>query len=284
MSTDDSNQAYFDEFDHAEATEIISDVAMYRTLVSNVYMIDNPSNRSWILIDTGIFSYHNRIIAAAKKRFQDLPPKAIILTHGHFDHAGSAKALAKYWDVQIFVHENEVPYLNGTKSYPPVDPTVGGGMLSLLSPLFPRKPINLSNWLQPITTDFIESVLPGWTIIETPGHTPGHISLFRKKDRTLIAGDVVTTENPESVLSIFFPLSKVYGPPAFFTADWDLAKTSVKAISELHPNVLLAGHGLPMKDENVKDGLQYLLEHFEEIAIPGHHPSSKILNPKKLNE
>src|ERR1700710_183150 len=76
-------------------------------------------------------------------------PSAIVLTHGHFDHVGPLETLAKEWDVPIYAHKLEHPYLNGTKSYPPPDPTVGGGLMSLLSPLYPRKPGDVSERLRP---------------------------------------------------------------------------------------------------------------------------------------
>ncbi|CQR46764.1 putative metallo-hydrolase YflN [Paraliobacillus sp. PM-2] len=270
MNIDKNIEEHQDEFEHAEAKEISEDIAMYRTLVSNIYMVGNPSNESWVLIDTGVAQYHERILVAAQRRFPDTPPKAIILTHGHFDHVGSAKALAKYWDVPIYAHQEELPYLNGSLAYPPVDPTVGGGLISLISPLFPKKPIQLSKWLQPITKELENTLLDGWTIIHTPGHTPGHISLFKEKDRVLIAGDAVATENPESALAMFFPIGKIYGPPAFFTENWDLAKQSVEHIIKLRPKLLLAGHGLPMEGDSLEKGLEHLITNFEEIAIPKH--------------
>lgn len=270
MSLDDNLTNHPNDYEHAEVTEILEDVALYRTLVSNVYMLGKPSEKEWFLIDTGVKHYHERIIAAAKKRFNNVPPRAILLTHGHFDHAGSAKALAKYWDTPIYSHAQEKPYLDGTLAYQPVDPTVGGGMLSLLSPLFPQKPLQLSKWLHTITEEQEISFLQGWKIIHTPGHTPGHISLFREDDRTLIAGDVVTTENPESALAVFFPIGKIYGPPAFFTKDWDLAKKSVEKVASLHPKLLLAGHGLPMKGTALTEGLEHLITNFHSLAIPKH--------------
>ncbi|MFB1050424.1 MBL fold metallo-hydrolase [Paraliobacillus sp. JSM ZJ581] len=259
-----------DEFDNARVKEISDDIAMYRTLVSNIYMVGKPSNQLWYLIDTGVAQYHERILVAAQRRFPNIPPKAIILTNGHFDHAGSAKALAKYWDVPIYAHPQEIPYLNGSLAYPPADPTVGGGLISLMSPLFPKKPIQLSKWLKPITEKMEQGLIDDWRIIHTPGYTPGHISLFNKKNRTLIAGDAVATENPESALAMVFPISKVYGPPAFFTDNWDIAKQTIAHIIKLRPKLLLAGHGLPMEGDLLDKGLKHLFDNFEQIAIPSN--------------
>ncbi|WP_182199478.1 MBL fold metallo-hydrolase [Paraliobacillus salinarum] len=259
-----------ENFDHAKVKKVSDHVAMYRTLVSNVYMISNPSNESWFMIDTGIARYHERILVAAERHFPNLPPEAIILTHGHFDHAGSAKALAKHWDIPIYAHPQEIPFLDGSTSYPPVDPTVGGGMISLISPLFPKKAIRLTKWLRPITDETASTLIDGWRIIHTPGHTPGHISLFHEEERILIAGDAIATENPESALSIVFPISKIHGPPAFFTEDWDKAKQSIQQLIQLRPKLLLAGHGLPIEGDAIQEGLEHLYQNFDELAIPNN--------------
>ncbi len=66
----------------------------------------------------------------------DSKPAGIILTHGHFDHVGAAQELASDWDVPVFVHLMEVPYLSGLSAYPPADPWAGGGLLSAVSSVF----------------------------------------------------------------------------------------------------------------------------------------------------
>ena len=72
----------------------------------------------------------NSIIAAAEKRFgPDSKPKAIILTHGHFDHVGAIIELVEHYDVPVFAHELEMPFLTGQQPYSPPDPTVEGASL-----------------------------------------------------------------------------------------------------------------------------------------------------------
>ncbi|MCT2536120.1 MBL fold metallo-hydrolase [Aquibacillus koreensis] len=256
------------DMDHAEAEAVYEDVAFYRTLLVNVIMLGKPESDDWLLIDAGIAHYGKRIIAAAEKRYGNKPPRAIILTHGHFDHVGSAKELAKFWDVPIYAHEQELDFITDKQVYPPADPTVGGGMFSLLSPIFPQRPVNLKKWAKALPDDGSIPFLDEWKYIHTPGHTPGHISLFREKDKTLLSGDAIVTENPESSFAVFFPLKKVYGPPAYFTQDWDLAEESVKKIVDLEPNVVVAGHGLPMEGEQLRKQLRELSSNFLTEAIP----------------
>ncbi|UOQ84182.1 MBL fold metallo-hydrolase [Gracilibacillus salinarum] len=258
------------DFDHAVPEEISPDIAYYRTLLANVIMIGAPNDSEWILVDAGIKKYQDRILHACEQRYGNKPPAAIILTHGHFDHIGSVKKLVDHWQVPVYIHQNEMDFVTGITPYPPGDPTVGGGMISLLSTIFPTKPDHLEGIVSPLPNDGSIPYLSEWKYIETFGHTPGHISLFREKDRVLIAGDAISTEKAESSFSVFFPIQHVYGPPAYFTQDWAQAELSVHTINELEPDIVIAGHGLPMQGETMKQELSYLAEHFQAQAIPKH--------------
>jgi len=119
-------------------------------------------DRGWVLIDAGVTGMRGRIERAAKERFgEGARPAAIVLTHGHFDHVGCLAELAEKWEVPIFAHAQEHPYLDGSASYPPPDPSVGGGIMPLLAPLFPRSPIDVSTRLHALPSD--ESV-PGMLV------------------------------------------------------------------------------------------------------------------------
>ncbi|KAB8137884.1 MBL fold metallo-hydrolase [Gracilibacillus oryzae] len=262
-------QQYERDFDHAVTEEVVRDVAYYRTFLANVIMIGAP-DEDWILVDTSLRRYHERILHACEERYGTKAPKAIILTHGHFDHAGSAKKLAEHWQVDVYIHENEIDYVTGKKAYPPGDPTVGGGLMSLLSAAFPTKPEHLEKVAKPLPGDGKVPFLEDWRYIETPGHTPGHISLYREKDGMLIAGDAISTEKSESSLSVLFPFQHIYGPPAYFTEDWMGAEQSVKKIAQLNPSTVIAGHGLPMQGEAMQKELEELAAGFIERAIPKH--------------
>src|SRR4051812_42158468 len=100
--------------------EVATDVVRIPVFLVNAYMFGLPGggDRSWVMIDTGIDSGRKRILEAVHQRFGDDRPAAIVLTHGHFDHVGSLPELADRWDVPVFVHPLERPYLDGSSSYP----------------------------------------------------------------------------------------------------------------------------------------------------------------------
>ena len=95
----------------------------------------------------------------------------------------------------------ERPYQTGRADYPPPDPTVGRGLMARMSPLFPESGIDISDRVHELPPNGTVPGMEGWRWLPTPGHSPGHISLFRESDRTLIAGDAVTTTRQESVFS-----------------------------------------------------------------------------------
>jgi glyoxylase-like metal-dependent hydrolase (beta-lactamase superfamily II) len=110
--------------------------------------------------------------------------------------------------------------------------------------------------------------MPDWKWIHTPGHTEGHISLFREKDRVLIAGDALTTTKQESLLSVITHREQIGGPPKYLTTDWKAAENSVRHLKDLKPSLLIPSHGEPMKGEELTKHLEMLVNDFDEIAKP----------------
>lgn len=225
----------------------------------------------WVLVDTGMPQSANRIRKVVEGRFgTESRPKAIILTHGHFDHVGSVVDLIKAWNVYVYAHELEIPYLTGQASYPEPDGSVEGGLIAKISPFFPNEPINLGSHVQNLPSDGSIPFMPGWRWIHTPGHTPGHVSLFRDKDRALIAGDAFVTVEQDSLYKVLTQMKKLTGPPVYFTTDWHAAEQSVRKLEALHPSVAISGHGVPMSGEELTSGLSQLVADFKRIAVPDH--------------
>jgi glyoxylase-like metal-dependent hydrolase (beta-lactamase superfamily II) len=250
---------------------VVSDLGYLRTGIVNVCLVGRPGapNGSWVLIDAGLPGMAPRITRAAQEWIGPWArPAAIVLTHGHFDHIGSLHTLAEQWDVPVYAHRLEHPYLNGRSAYPPPDPTVGGGAMAVLSRFYPRGPINLGQRLRVLPEDGSVPGMPGWRWIHTPGHTPGHVSFFREEDRTLIAGDAFVTTKQESALAVLTQSPELHGPPSYFTPDWEAARHSVERLAELEPLRVVTGHGRPLEGPNMLSGLHELARNFEQLAVP----------------
>jgi glyoxylase-like metal-dependent hydrolase (beta-lactamase superfamily II) len=257
---------------HSGTHAVAADLAYKRLALVNIvfYGPEKAEDREWVLIDTGISGTARLIVRAAAARFGfDSRPAAIIMTHGHFDHVGSLERLAEFWDVPIYAHSLEHPFLNGTSSYPPPDPKVGGGLMALLSPMYPRGPIDVSPRLKKLAEGDMP-FMPGWRCIHTPGHSPGHISLWRESDRAIIAGDAFITTNQESAYAVVVQRPELHGPPKYYTPDWSSAKESVEKLAALEPDLAITGHGQAMRGPEMRDALHLLANDFDHIAVPEH--------------
>ncbi|HET6765533.1 MAG TPA: MBL fold metallo-hydrolase, partial [Longimicrobiaceae bacterium] len=134
----------------------------------------------------------------------------------------------------------------------------------------PRGPIDLGGRVHPLAYDGTVPGMPGWRWIHTPGHTPGHVSLFRESDATLIAGDAFVTTKQESLLAAITQRPEMHGPPMYYTPDWEDAARSVRTLARLEPEVAATGHGLPMHGAEMRDALHRLADDFEHLARPAH--------------
>nr|WP_231514891.1 MBL fold metallo-hydrolase [Oceanobacillus salinisoli] len=248
---------------------IASHVHVYTNQIVNLCFVGEEDG--WVLVDAGMPKSAEKILDVTEELFgEGAKPKAIILTHGHFDHVGAVEELVDKWDVPVYAHELELPFLTGGQSYPEPDPTVAGGLVAKMSRFFPSEPINLQTAVHQLPDDGTVPEMPGWQWIHTPGHTPGHVSLFREEDRTLIAGDAFTTVKQDELFDVLTQEEEINGPPVYYTPDWDLAEASVKKLSDLKPERAITGHGVPMFGEELKDGLTELATTFQERAIPEH--------------
>jgi glyoxylase-like metal-dependent hydrolase (beta-lactamase superfamily II) len=253
-------------FDQAVHTELVderrpaADVGRVYVAFVSAYLVGEPGG-PWVLVDTGLPHLSALLRRRAEQLHHGRPPEAIVLTHGHFDHAGNALDLSRRWDAPVYAHPLELPYLTGRSAYPPTDPTVGGA-LGLMSRAFPSGGTNLGRRIQALPDDGSVPGLEEWRWLHTPGHTAGHVSLWRERDRVLIAGDALATVDQGSPWSPLNLRACFAVPPAPLTTDWASARSSVEALAALRPRTVLAGHGAPVHGPRIADDLAQFAAEF----------------------
>lgn len=179
----------------------------------NAYLI--PERDGLTLIDAGLSGMERRVNRAAARL--GLPLRRVALTHAHSDHVGAVDALMARWPgLDLLVGAADRPLLAEQGVATPPTRLLRGG-------------------------DRIGSL----TVIDTPGHSPGHVAYLDERDGTLYSGDTfvnVPGLRVASVLNALFPL------PTFGTHDPAATTRSARALLDVPARVLAAGHGPAVRE------------------------------------
>lgn len=181
----------------------------------NVYLLGD------VLIDAGMRMDRGRIL----KQVDGWTVNAHALTHAHPDHYGASHAICEHLNIPLWCGADDAEAVEHGKVV-----WKGGRMI-------PGPPAH------PVARRLREGdEVAGFTVLETPGHSPGHVSYWRESDRTLICGDVMWGFNP------FLLRGPIREPPPSFSPDPALNRESARRIAALEPALVCFGHGPPSRD------------------------------------
>lgn len=187
----------------------------------NIYLIGD------VLIDAGTRWARRRIL----NQLGDRRLSQLVLTHVHADHQGCARLVCERYSVSLACHAADVPAMQGEG---PMQPD--NFFLRFSRRIWAGPPYPVARVLQE------GDAVAGFRVLHAPGHTPGHIILFREDDRVAIVGDVLNGMN----LLTGWP--GLHEPPPLFCSNVAQNRQSIRRIAELEPRLLCFGHGPPIRD------------------------------------
>jgi hydroxyacylglutathione hydrolase len=206
-----------------EVSPGVQHIPLFGSHTINAYLVGD------ILIDAGIRGSATKLEAV----LQHHKLRAHALTHVHSDHQGASHAICLGRKIPLWVHELEADIMER-------------GALSENSPNNPITWLQRRFWQGPAhpVSRALRSGddLNGFELLETPGHSQGHVSYWRESDRVLIVGDVMTNMN------ILTGQTGLHEPLKLYTLDVDQNRQNIRRLAKLEPCLALFGHGAPLRD------------------------------------
>ena len=188
----------------------------------NAYIVDG------YLIDAGIRSSEKKLLKAINQLGRE-KIKAHVLTHAHPDHQGASAAICQQLNIPLWCGKDDVAAME--RGLAPENPSDGNFIIRFQQRYW-------TGPAYPVARSLEEGdVVGSFQVLETPGHSPGHIVLWREADGVLVAGDVLVNVN---LLTSAVGLRE---PPEMFTNDVAENRKSIRKVAELRPKLICFGHG-----------------------------------------
>jgi hydroxyacylglutathione hydrolase len=190
----------------------------------NVYLVGD------VLIDAGTRQAEGRIV----RQLEGRTLSAHALTHAHPDHQGSSHAICERFDIPLWCGESDVPAMETPGAI--VNPKAPAWLNHVQARFWTGPP-------HPVARALHEGdEVAGFTVLETPGHSVGHVSFWRESDRVLIVGDVLGN------MHFITGMPGLHTPPDLFTPDPARNRDSARRLAALEPALACFGHGAPLRD------------------------------------
>jgi hydroxyacylglutathione hydrolase len=190
----------------------------------NVYLIGD------VVIDASTRWAGRRILRQLRGR----AVAAHALTHAHPDHQGASHELCETLGIPLWCGAGDVEAMERR------------GVIRRRQPRHPINTLYNRIWTGPphsVARQLREGdEVAGFSVLETPGHSAGHVAYWRERDRVLIAGDVFTNMNVDTLLP------GLHEPRARFTPDPALNRVAMRRLAALEPELACFGHGPPLRD------------------------------------
>lgn len=199
-----------------------------------------------ILVDTGMPGQLEMLRSACETAGVPLPRLTrVVLTHQDVDHIGGLPELlsAVGHPVEVLAHEEDKPYIEGEK---PLIKLSAGRMADRLKDLPDDQRARVEALLASPPRATVDRTLSdgtelpycgGIAVVHTPGHTPGHVSLYLRASKTLVAGDALVSEG-----------GRLQGPRPPVTPDMAQALRSVAKLAALDVDSAVTYHGGVVRD------------------------------------